>query len=49
MAKTNITIVRFYDGTKTAGELMNEIIAYKVRKMFDSNIEKAHRKEYNLV
>ena len=32
MGRTNIKIVRFYEGSKSARELMNKIVAYKVRK-----------------
>ncbi len=48
MAKTNIKIVRFYDGTRTAKEVFNEVVAYKVRKRLNDDIENIKRKEYNL-
>ena len=34
MARTNIRIVKFYDGSRTVKEVMNDAIASKVRKVF---------------
>ena len=48
MCRTNIKIVRIYDGSKSAKEVMNEVIAYKVRKRLNSDIENKCGKEYNL-
>ena len=48
MAKTNIKIIRFYDGSKSAKEVMNAVIAYKVRKKLNDDIENKCGKEYNL-
>lgn len=48
MGRTNIKIVRIYDGSKSASEMMNEVIAYKIRKSLNDDIENKRRKEYNL-
>lgn len=48
MARTNITVIRCYDGTRPAGEILNEAIALKVRKKLNDDIENIKRKEYNL-
>ncbi len=48
MGRTNIKIIRFYDGSKTAKEVMTDAIVSKVRKNLDSDIEIIKRKEYNL-
>ncbi|WP_294297637.1 hypothetical protein [Pseudobutyrivibrio sp.] len=39
MARTNIRIVKFYDGSRIAKEVMNDAIASKVRKKLDIDIE----------
>ena len=48
LGRTNIKIIRFYDGSKSAKEVMNEVIAYKVRKKPNDDIENKRGKEYNL-
>ena len=48
LGRTNIKIVRIYDGSKSAREVMNEVIAYRVRKRLNDDIENKCRKEYNL-
>lgn len=48
LAKTKIKIIRYYDGTRPAGEIINEAIALKVRKKLNDDIENIKRKEYNL-
>ena len=48
LGRTNIKIVRFYDGSRTAKEVMSEAIAYKVKKILSDDIENKRRKEYNL-
>ena len=48
MGRTNFKIIRFYDGSKTANEVMTDAIVSKVRKNLDSDIEIIKRKEYNL-
>ena len=48
LAKTKIKIIRCYDGTRPAGEILNEAIALKVRKKLNDDIENIKRKEYNL-
>ena len=48
LGRTNIKIVRIYDGSKSAREVMNEVIAFKVRKKLNDDIENKCRKEYNL-
>lgn len=47
MGRTNIKIVRFYDGNRTAKEVLSEAIAYKVKKLLSDDIENKRRKEYN--
>ncbi len=47
MGKTNIKIIRVYEGTRTAKEVLADAIAYKVRKKLDSDMEMIRRKEYN--
>ena len=47
MGKTNIKIIRVYEGTRTAKEVPADAIAYKVRKKLDSDMEMIRRKEYN--
>jgi len=48
LGRTRIKIVRFYDGSKSAKEVMNEVIAYRVRKKLNDDIENIKVKEYNL-
>jgi len=48
VGKTNIRIIRVYDGTRTAKEVLADTIAYNVRKKLDSDMEMIRRKEYNL-
>ena len=48
LAKTKIKVIRCYDGTRPAGEILNEAIALKVRKKLNDDIENIKRKEYNL-
>ena len=47
MRDTNIRVIRVYEGTRTAKEVLAEAIAYKVRKKLDSDMEMIKRKEYN--
>lgn len=47
MYKTNIKKIRFYDGSRTAKEVMSEAIACKVKKILRDDIENKRRKEYN--
>ena len=47
MRDTNIRIIRVYEGTRTAKEVLADAIAAKVRKKLDSDIEKIKGKEYN--
>ena len=47
MGKTYYQIIAFYDGNKTAREIMTEVIVRKVRKNLAENIEKSDGKEYN--
>ena len=49
MGRINIKIVRFYDGSRTAKEVMSEALACKVKKILSDDIENKHRKEYNRV
>lgn len=39
MKKAEIKIIRVYEGTRTAKEVLAEVIAYKVRKKLDSDME----------
>ena len=48
MDRTKIKIIRIYDGSRTAKEVMTDAIVSKVRKNLDSDIEIIKRKEYNL-
>ena len=48
LGKTNIKIIRVYDGSRTAKEVISETIAYKVKKILSDDIENKGRKEYNL-
>lgn len=48
LGRTNIKIVRIYEGSQSAREVMNELIAYKVRKRLNDDIENKRGKEYNL-
>lgn len=48
LGRTRIKIVRFYDGSKSAKEVMNEVVAYRVRKKLNDDIENIKGKEYNL-
>ena len=47
MRNANIRIIRVYEGTRTAKEVLADAIAAKVRKKLDSDIEKIKGKEYN--
>jgi hypothetical protein len=47
MCKTNFTVVVFYDGTRSAKEVVNDAIASKVRRKIDNDIEIPEGKEYN--
>ena len=47
MGKTKIQIIRVYEGTRTAKEVLADAIAYKVRKKLDSDMEMIKGKEYN--
>lgn len=47
LGRTNIKIVRFYDGSRTAKEVMSEAIACKVKKILSDDIENKGGKEYN--
>lgn len=47
MCKTNFTVVVFYDGTRSAREVVNDAIASKVRRKIDNDIEIPEGKEYN--
>ena len=40
MRDTNIRIIRVYEGTRTAKEVLADAIAVKVRKKLDSDMEK---------
>ena len=39
MCKTNFMVVVFYDGTRSAKEVVNDAIASKVRRKIDNDIE----------
>ena len=47
MCKTSFKVTVFYDGTRTAKEVLNDAIAAKVRRKIDSDIEIPEGKEYN--
>ena len=47
MGKTYYQVIVFYDGNKTAREIMTDVIVRKVRKNLAENIEKSYWKEYN--
>lgn len=47
VGNTKIQIIRVYEGTRTAKEVLADAIAYKVRKKLDSDMEMIKRKEYN--
>lgn len=47
MGKSKIKIIRVYEGTRTAKEVLADAIAYKVRKKLDSDMEIIRGKEYN--
>lgn len=47
MGDTKIKIIRVYEGTRTAKEVLADAIAVKVRKKLDSDMEIIKRKEYN--
>ena len=47
MGDTKIRIIRIYEGTRTAREVLADAIAVKVRKKLDSDMETIKRKEYN--
>lgn len=47
LGRTNIKIVRIYDGNRTAKEVVGEAIAYKVKKILNDDIENKCGKEYN--
>ena len=38
LGRTNIKIVRFYDGSRTAKEVMSEAIACKVKKILSDDL-----------
>ena len=44
---TKIKIIRVYEGTRTAKEVLADAISVKVRKKLDSDMETIKRKEYN--
>ena len=48
MCKTNFTVVVFYDGTRSAKEVLNDAIASKVRRKIDNDIEIPEGKEYSI-
>lgn len=48
MDRTKIKLIRIYDGSRTAKEVITDAIMSKVRKKLDSDIEIIKRKEYNL-
>ena len=39
MEKTNIKIIRVYEGTRIAKEVLADAIAYKVRKKLDGDLD----------
>lgn len=47
MGNKRIRIIRIYEGTRTAKEVLADAIAVKVRKKLDSDMETIKRKEYN--
>ena len=47
MCKTSFKVVVFYDGTRSAKEVLNDAIASKVRRKIDNDIEIPEGKEYN--
>ena len=46
MCKTSFKVVVFYDGTRSAKEVLNDAIASKVRRKIDNDIEIPEGKEY---
>ena len=48
MDKYSIKIIRIYDGSKPAKEVMTDAFVSKVRNNLDSDIVIIKRKEYNL-
>lgn len=48
MSKTRIKVVRFYEGSKSAKQVMNEVIAHRVKRKLNDDIENIKGKEYNL-
>ncbi len=47
MCKTSFKVTVFYDGTRTAKEVLNDAIAAKVRRKIDNDIEILEGKDYN--
>ena len=47
MCKTSFKVTVFYDGTRTAKEVLNDAIAAKVRRKIDNDIEILEGKGYN--
>lgn len=47
MCKTSFKVTVFYDGTRTAKEVLNDAIAAKVRRKIDNDIEIPEGKDYN--
>lgn len=47
MKKSKIKIIRVYEGTRSAREILTEAIACKVRGKLDSDMEIIMKKEYN--
>ena len=47
MCKTSLKVTVFYDGTRTAKEVLNDAIAAKVRRKIDNDIEIPEGKDYN--
>ena len=47
MCKTSFKVTVFYDGTRTAKEVLNDAIAAKVRRKIDNDIEILEEKDYN--
>ena len=47
MKKPKIKIIKVYEGTRSARDVLTDAIADKVRKKLDSDMELIKRKEYN--
>ena len=47
MKKSKIKIIKVYEGTRSAKDVLTDAIAEKVRKKLDSDMELITRKEYN--